>query len=218
MDATSRVCVRETCGRLYIPAQPFQRYCSFACRRNRLNERGKVSTFAGEIRVSSKHCRKCDATRPIDEFRAYRYTTVAGRKSVRIATHCLECEKAQKLAYYQRRRAHLLQKAKDYRARNLDAVRERDRSQRRQWRRRLATYGLTVADYQRMHDEQDGRCAICRKPSTRLAVDHCHRTNRVRGLLCKPCNLAVGNVLENAETARALVEYVETRCVVAVAS
>lgn len=52
-----------------------------------------------------------------------------------------------------------------------------------------------------MHAGQQGVCAICKKeeivvaPNTgrvrRLAVDHCHRTNEIRGLLCKKCNLGI---------------------------
>jgi hypothetical protein len=51
-------------------------------------------------------------------------------------------------------------------------------------------YGIALDDYDRMLDDQDGRCAICRcVPRTkRLAVDHDHDTGEVRGLLCRGCN------------------------------
>jgi hypothetical protein len=59
-----------------------------------------------------------------------------------------------------------------------------------------AKFGITEADYQRMHDEQDGRCGLCLLPNDmfarRLAVDHCHKTGRVRGLLCSTCNTGIG--------------------------
>ena len=52
------------------------------------------------------------------------------------------------------------------------------------------TYGLEPGEYDRMLEAQDGRCAICMKQprSKRLSVDHCHHCNRVRALLCQPCN------------------------------
>jgi recombination endonuclease VII len=63
-------------------------------------------------------------------------------------------------------------------------------------------YGLSRADYDRMLAEQDGFCAVCKRPPSRqntrahwngkLCVDHCHGTTRVRGLLCNDCNLVVG--------------------------
>ena len=54
-------------------------------------------------------------------------------------------------------------------------------------------YGLSLADYDKMYQQQIGGCAICTKRSLnstgkRLAVDHNHRTNQVRGLLCSRCN------------------------------
>lgn len=51
-------------------------------------------------------------------------------------------------------------------------------------------YGIDAAEYERIFKIQGGRCAICRnKPaSIRFAVDHDHKTDEVRGILCKRCN------------------------------
>lgn len=66
----------------------------------------------------------------------------------------------------------------------------------------MAKYGITADDYHRMFAEQNGCCAICGKPETmidhrygklrRLAVDHDHKTGKVRGLLCYLHNQMVG--------------------------
>lgn len=56
-------------------------------------------------------------------------------------------------------------------------------------------FGLTLEDYARMEYAQERVCKICRRPcpsEQALAVDHCHRTGRVRGLLCIECNRFVG--------------------------
>ena len=52
------------------------------------------------------------------------------------------------------------------------------------------TYGITAEEYARILKNQGGRCAICLNMTRtiRLAVDHDHKTGRVRGLLCKRCN------------------------------
>lgn len=51
-------------------------------------------------------------------------------------------------------------------------------------------YGITEDDYQDLLDNQNGACAIClKKPRTRaFAVDHDHKTNEIRGILCSRCN------------------------------
>lgn len=68
-------------------------------------------------------------------------------------------------------------------------------------------YGITADDYHRMHESQDGVCAICLQPETaivrrnaaRLAVDHCHATGRIRALLCRRCNQMIGSAEDSAE-------------------
>jgi hypothetical protein len=58
-------------------------------------------------------------------------------------------------------------------------------------------YGITVEHYEQMLKHQNGVCKICKSldPSgRRLAVDHCHTTGAVRGLLCPNCNTALGRI------------------------
>ena len=65
-------------------------------------------------------------------------------------------------------------------------------------------YGMTQADWDAMYAAQGGVCAICKIPGRtgkhgKLAVDHCHSSGRVRGLLCGPCNVAIGILGETPE-------------------
>lgn len=67
---------------------------------------------------------------------------------------------------------------------------ERDR----QYQKR---YGITLADYDKMFKAQDGKCKICKSEQAgrfgqHFAVDHCHETGIVRGLLCIKCNARLG--------------------------
>lgn len=70
-------------------------------------------------------------------------------------------------------------------------------------------YGITTDDYARMFEGQDGACAICKRPPTdkRLAIDHCHTTGKVRGLLCGPCNVSLGQFGDNPRTLLEAAKY-----------
>lgn len=68
-------------------------------------------------------------------------------------------------------------------------------------------YGITGAEYNAMREEQEGSCLICRGRPDVLVVDHCHKTGRVRGLLCASCNTALGYLYDSPEVASAAAEY-----------
>ena len=55
-------------------------------------------------------------------------------------------------------------------------------------------YGITIDEYEEIEKNQGGVCAICngKNNDRRLAVDHCHTTGKVRGLLCGNCNRGIG--------------------------
>lgn len=65
-------------------------------------------------------------------------------------------------------------------------------------------YRITIEDYERLLESQGGVCAICKTPprSYRLAVDHCHDSGAVRGLLCVSCNSKLEWMLAFGEEAR----------------
>lgn len=70
-------------------------------------------------------------------------------------------------------------------------------------------YGLPRDAYNQMLVAQGGVCLICNRTNGRvdLAVDHDHKTGDVRGLLCSPCNLALGCVNDSIERLDALIVY-----------
>ena len=55
-------------------------------------------------------------------------------------------------------------------------------------------YGITVEEYSDMFKRQNGKCFICSVSGKKLVVDHCHKTNEVRKLLCHGCNTVLGKI------------------------
>lgn len=63
-------------------------------------------------------------------------------------------------------------------------------------------YGMSDGDYDKLYAFQGGRCAICRRAtgaSKRLAVDHDHKTELVRGLCCSVCNSMLAHSRDDPE-------------------
>ncbi len=61
-------------------------------------------------------------------------------------------------------------------------------------------YGITAEEHKALLIKQNNACSICKViPKTTLHVDHCHATNKVRGLLCGNCNRAIGLMKDNPE-------------------
>lgn len=74
--------------------------------------------------------------------------------------------------------------------------------------KRNERYGVTSQQLEEMKERQGGRCAICRKYSTRtLHLDHCHATGRMREFLCQNCNLALGYVCDDESILLSCIEY-----------
>lgn len=74
-------------------------------------------------------------------------------------------------------------------------------------------YGLTYADKMALLAKQGNVCAVCGSPDPGnkygWQVDHCHKTNKVRGVLCNGCNIALGACKESVDTLTKLIEYVK---------
>lgn len=68
------------------------------------------------------------------------------------------------------------------------------------------SFGVTREFLDQLREQQGGRCAICRE-TTKLVVDHCHASAKVRGLLCNPCNIALGGFRDDPELLSRASEY-----------
>ena len=72
-------------------------------------------------------------------------------------------------------------------------------------------YGITLKQYNEMLVKQNYLCAICDKHQSEshkgLHVDHCHDTDKIRGLLCSSCNLAIGQLKHNITILTKAIKY-----------
>lgn len=92
-----------------------------------------------------------------------------------------------------------------------DAALKAARARKAKDRRLRRKYGITLAQYDAILRSQGGVCKLCGRPPRKLAlaVDHDHKTHRVRGLLCFTCNHF--HVAKNtAATARRMIPYLES--------
>ncbi len=106
------------------------------------------------------------------------------------------------------------------RIRNPNPVRETEKGYTRRFNRggvegkRDRKFGLAPGDRDFMHDYQQGQCGICQRHESeftrKLAVDHCHETGRVRGLLCGPCNTALGLLSDDRQRLERAIRWLMT--------
>lgn len=106
---------------------------------------------------------------------------------------------------------------------DVDTCRAKDRKRVAAWRKNnpvkalavdLKRFGLTVDQYNQLAEEQNGVCKLCdrfrpNKRAKRLCVDHDHRTGKIRGLLCDPCNRSLGVLGDTVEQFERILDYLK---------
>ena len=158
------------------------------------------------IQLQSKRCYRCKKVKPVTEFGQNR-----SRKDG-LSHPCRECKSEMeqiRLADPERRTKRLAYK-KEWREARREHLKQLDRNIT------ASKYGITHEQYEAMFKAQNGLCAICGKPETRiikgslslLSIDHDHATGKVRGLLCQWCNRMLGAV-ENEAFVPAAMEYLK---------
>lgn len=127
--------------------------------------------------VERKLCYQCKLVLPPESF------SKNSRAADGLQTMCKHCAKA----YHDQ---------PEVRKKNNDRLNQKWQSGEVRDARYQKLFGITLEEYNRKFTEQGGVCQICSKPqdgqTKNLAVDHCHATGKVRGLLCNNCNRALG--------------------------
>lgn len=75
-------------------------------------------------------------------------------------------------------------------------------------------YGISLKELEELYEQQDSSCAICKKSEeelgSRLHLDHCHSTGRIRGLLCGNCNKAIGLLSDDIDRINSAANYLSS--------
>jgi len=136
--------------------------------------------------MSKKTCTKCNVEQPVINFQTYK---VKGQTKIR--SQCAQCRNESQKERYRT---------------NPDVHREYLLKRK---------YNLSLEDYDKLIEQQDGKCAICNTENPgghhkRFVVDHNHKTGEVRALLCSTCNTGLGNFYDNPQILLKAAEYLFT--------
>lgn len=152
------------------------------------------------VQNGKKRCRACNKIKDVSEF------SVFTKAKDGYAYKCRECQAEAKRLERKNRGDAVRAVQNAWYHRNKKIVAEQNL---------VRSYGITQEQREAMEKEQGGLCASCGNPprgrghTAKLFVDHCHTTGRVRGLLCHPCNVALGLLRDDPARIRALLAFVE---------
>lgn len=180
------------------------------CRQCRADQ-AKVRVLGKKKLVSTvdlpktKTCRLCGIEKPIDDFNAH-----YGNKDLH-RHECRDCQKENQQKHYPSVKDTMNAKR---RAQKDDPIEQQKRHHQHVKRK----FGISHDDYNKMLLSQGNKCAICgtENPSRNgksvknFAVDHDHKTGKVRSLLCTPCNQGLGDFLDNPTLLRQAATYLES--------
>jgi hypothetical protein len=149
-----------------------------------------------------KFCYMCKETKSIDLF--YNDNSHPDGKS----TRCKKCDYKYKMDWIkknpERAKVRLQRKLARAKARNPNIIKNRDLK---------CKYGITFDEFEKLRKQQDYRCLICKihqdDLEIALNVDHDEKLNIVRGLLCNPCNRAIGEFQHSLVIIKKAIEYLQ---------
>lgn len=147
--------------------------------------------------MDKKICSSCNTIKPLSDF--YKESRVKDGR----ARRCKKCH-GKATRHYRLKNPEVYQKASLKYWHSLQVDRKKSKT--------LSRYGLSLDQYKAMIKAQDGVCAICKKECSSglgLSVDHCHETGKIRGLLCKKCNSALGMLNDNIANFEAAILYLK---------
>ncbi len=106
--------------------------------------------------------------------------------------------------YYLENKEQFSKNSKEYSKINKDSIKDYKLKK---------DFGISLNDYNKMFNEQEGKCKICYTHQCEFkrlfAVDHCHKTDKIRGLLCTNCNLLLGKAKDSIKILESSINYLK---------
>ena len=146
----------------------------------------------------------------------------SSKSSDGLQAKCKECISLYNRKAYESNKDHHIAKAAKWQNENRDKYRMISAKHRQKLGKEgkrakeiKRIYGITLEQYKEMHASQSGVCAICKGTTNwknregELVIDHDHTTRQVRGLLCHPCNTALGMMADSTERLQAAISYLK---------
>ncbi|KKN10331.1 hypothetical protein LCGC14_1037690 [marine sediment metagenome] len=145
-----------------------------------------------------KCCSKCKKTKPINQFTKTVSTTRLGWS---YRSWCIECNKEFCKYYGKNNKEKRNERGRKWRKNNPELAKYYDKKGRYK-----KLYGLTLEQVAKLKNINDNACWICNKKG-RLFIDHCHKTGKIRGILCPICNTYLGRIKDDINIIEKLKKY-----------
>jgi len=155
--------------------------------------------------LTNKPCNGCGVVYDINEYSI----RPDGRGGHKRRSRCKKCEcedsKNRRINWTDEERKKVARKKKEYGQNNKDKARRW--GMRASWKK----MGFDPDYIEQYVNEQPQVCQICGAKSNgkyrRMYIDHCHNTNQLRGMLCANCNFGLGNFMDDVDTLKKAIEY-----------
>ncbi len=138
--------------------------------------------------MDTKICTGCKREKSLDLF---------GMKAGKKNTRCKECFNKYYHEYWKNTEAYTKHRE------NIQAKRDADPVAYR-----ASKYNLTKEELLALIARHDGMCWLCKNKKA-TAIDHCHISKKVRGMLCNSCNTGLGKLGDSVDSLRKAIEYIQ---------
>lgn len=144
-----------------------------------------------------KQCIKCGK---VKEYSAFTPNGRTAKGTQKYRSQCRECDNARQREQREKR-----------------PNTERYSKERLKGYQLKASFGITYDEWAALMESRGWACEICKRTvetsGRTLAVDHCHVTGKIRGILCQRCNCAIGLLMENSESLRNAINYLQREAI-----